>query len=267
MNRLVGGALAAAYLAAVAPAGAQELTEEQQVLATEFAYNNSLFVLYHEIGHLFVGELGLPVLGKEEDAADSLASVMLLLQDTDEAAQALIDAADGWYLTEYSGEADSWESADFYDEHSLSIQRSYQAVCLMVGADPETFGEVATEFEMDSDRQESCAFDYQQALNSWASLLEPHEGSDGAEIAMIYEETDEDYAPIAQFLLESGFLEGAAAWVSENYVLPRDVTFRAMQCGEENAYYSHDDAEITFCYELTPFFFSLLEQDMLSEEE
>lgn len=266
MRKFLSAAVAAACLGALTPATAQELTEEQQVLAMEFAYNNGLFVLYHEIGHLFVGELELPVLGKEEDAADSLASVMLLVQETDESAQALIDAADGWYLTEYSGEADSWESADFYDEHSLSIQRSYQVVCLMVGADAETFGEVADEYEMDSDRQESCAFDYQQALTSWASLLEPHEGRDGAAIAVVYEPADADYADIAQFLQDMAFLEGAAAWVTENYALPREVTFRAMQCGEENAYYSYDDAEIIFCYELTPFFFSLIEQDMLSEE-
>lgn len=60
-------------------------------------------------------------------------------------------------------------------------------------------------------------------------------------------------------------VEGAAAWVAANYALPREATFRAMQCGEENAYYSYDDAEITFCYELLPFFFSLIEQDMLSK--
>lgn len=266
MRRLFACALAVVWLGGVAPGAAQELTEEQQVLATEFAYNNSLFVLYHEIGHLFVGEFELPVLGKEEDAADSLASVMLLVQETDESSQALIDAADGWYLTEYSGDAETYESADFYDEHSLSIQRAYQVVCLMVGANPETFGEVASEFDMDSDRQESCAFDYQQAVTSWASLLEPHEGSDGAAVAIVYEPADEAYADIAQFLQGSEFLEGAAAWVTDNYALPRAVTFRAMQCGEENAYYSYDDAEITFCYELLPFFFSLLERNMLSEE-
>lgn len=266
MRKLLACALAVACLGGVTPATAQELTEEQQVLATEFAYNNGLFVLYHEIGHLFVGELDLPVLGKEEDAADSLASVMLLVQETDESSQALIDAADGWYLTEYSGDAETYESADFYDEHSLSIQRAYQVVCLMVGANPETFGEVADEFEMDSDRQESCAFDYQQAATSWASLLEPYEGSDGAAIAVVYEPADEDYADIAQFLQDAEFLEGAAAWVTGNYALPREVTFRATLCGEENAYYSFDDAEITFCYELLPFFFSLIEQNMLSEE-
>lgn len=266
MRRLCACALAVACLGTGVPTVAQELTEEQQVLATQFAYNNGLFVLYHEIGHLFVGEFGLPVLGKEEDAADSLASVMLLAQETEESSQALIDAADGWYLTEYSGDADSWESADFYDEHSLSIQRSFQAVCLMVGSDPETFGEVADEFEMDSERQESCAFDYEQAVTSWASLLEPYAGSDGAAIEVVYEPADEEYGGIAQFLQDSEFLEGAAAWVTANYALPREVTFRAMQCGEENAYYSYNDAEVTFCYELLPFFFSLLEQDMLAAE-
>ena len=54
----------------------QELTEDQQLIATEFALNNGLFVLQHEIGHLFVAEFELPVLGKEEDAADSLAALV-----------------------------------------------------------------------------------------------------------------------------------------------------------------------------------------------
>ena len=98
-GRLAAFAVAAAI---AAPAAAQELTEEQQAIAVEFALNNSIFVLQHEIGHLFVGEFNLPVLGKEEDAADSLASVMLLSQENETSDQALRDAADGWYLSEYS---------------------------------------------------------------------------------------------------------------------------------------------------------------------
>ncbi|HEY9010761.1 MAG TPA: DUF4344 domain-containing metallopeptidase [Devosia sp.] len=250
----------------VAPAAGQELTEEQQQQATEFAINNSIFVIQHEIGHLLIGEFGLPVLGKEEDAADSLATLQLLGAGTDEADQALIDSADGWYLSELDA-GEEYETSDFYDEHSLSIQRAYQVVCLAVGANPEAFADTATEYEIDADRQESCGFDYQTAATSWASLLEPHEKKEkaGGKISVVYEDGG-DYGDIAQLLKDVEFLEGAAAGVAENYALPRDLTFTAKLCGEENAYYSYDEGGITFCYELVGLFFRLIEEDMLATE-
>ena len=60
------------------PALAQELTEEQAAEAMEFAMHDAVFTLYHETGHLLVHELDLPVLGKEEDAADALAVILIL---------------------------------------------------------------------------------------------------------------------------------------------------------------------------------------------
>lgn len=265
MGRLGFLALGFAALASVVPAWAQELTEEQQLLATDFAINNSMFVMQHEIGHLFVAEFELPVLGKEEDAADSLATLLLLGENTDEAAQTLIDAADGWYLSELD-RGDTYETSDFYDEHSLDIQRAYQVVCLAVGADPDGFGELAQEYEIDADRQESCAFDHQQAADSWGGLLEPHygNGGSGGAIEAVYEPADADYADIEQMLKDIAFLEGAANSVTQNYVLPRDLTFRATMCGEENAFYSYDEAGITFCYEMVAYFFRLIETDLLA---
>ena len=43
--------------------------------AMAFAMHDAAFTMYHEVGHLLVGELGLPVLGKEEDAVDSWATI------------------------------------------------------------------------------------------------------------------------------------------------------------------------------------------------
>jgi hypothetical protein len=258
--------MAAAIL--VAPAAGQELTEEQQGLATEFAINNSIFVIQHEIGHLLIGEFGLPVLGKEEDAADSLATLQLLGAETDEADQALIDSADGWYLSELDA-GEEYETSDFYDEHSLSIQRAYQVVCLAVGANPEVFAETATEYEIDEERQESCGFDYSTAANSWSGVLEPHvraKGQKGGTIVVVYESGGKDYGDIEQLLKDIEFLENAATGVAENYALPRNLTFTAKLCDEENAYYSYDDAGVTFCYEMVALFFRLIEEDMLSSK-
>lgn len=267
MNTMTKALLLAVAALFTAPAVAQELTEEQQQTATEFAVNNSSFVIQHEIGHLLIGELGLPVLGKEEDAADSLATIMLLGADTDESDQALMDSADGWYLSEMDA-GDEFETADFYDEHSLSIQRAYQVVCMSVGAKPEVFAATAEEYEMDAERQESCAFDYETAANSWATLLEPHEGEgkSGGKVEISYEAGGDDYADIEQLLKDVQFLESAAASIGDSYVLPRDVTLKAALCDEENAYYSYEEAGITFCYEMVGLFFRLIEEDMLANK-
>ena len=53
-------------------------TPEQIRDGVEFAIGNVLFVLLHETGHALISDLEIPVLGREEDAADQLATVMAL---------------------------------------------------------------------------------------------------------------------------------------------------------------------------------------------
>jgi len=266
VNRL-GLALigAAMVVGAGAPSLAAELTKAQEAEAIRFAINNDIFTLQHEIGHLLVGEFELPVLGREEDAADSFASVSLIERQTDEADQVLIDSADGWDLSDAASDNPTYEDADFYDEHSLDIQRAYQTVCFMVGAAPDVFGEVADAYGIDADRQESCGDDYTQAATSWNGLLAPHlrAGGKGASITVRYEPADKTHAEAAKWLKEAKILETAASWVEATYALPRDLTFTAKLCDEENAFYSYDERGITFCYEMTQFLYDLDKQDLL----
>ena len=57
-------------------------SKQQRSEIIRFAANNSLFVLYHEMAHLLIDQLRLPVLGKEEDAADNVATWTLLNKRT-----------------------------------------------------------------------------------------------------------------------------------------------------------------------------------------
>ena len=61
-----------AVLAGAPVLAAERLTDRQVKQAEAFAANNSLFFIYHEVGHLLIDQLALPVLGKEEDAADNM---------------------------------------------------------------------------------------------------------------------------------------------------------------------------------------------------
>src|SRR4051812_6372549 len=62
---------------------AHQVTAEEREEADLFVLGNTVFILYHELGHALIDLLGLPVLGHEEDAADNLASIMMILEQAD----------------------------------------------------------------------------------------------------------------------------------------------------------------------------------------
>src|SRR5262249_29934071 len=105
--------------------------EQRRELAT-FVAANLLFALLHEMGHVAISDLGLPVLGREEDAADSFAVVMLLKRATGFSHRVLVEAAQGWSLTDLR-DRKLGKPASSSDEHALDRQRAQQIVCLMVG--------------------------------------------------------------------------------------------------------------------------------------
>lgn len=56
----------------------KRVPQEKIQSAVEFVAGNTLFVLLHEMGHALIADMELPVLGQEEDAADSFAIVTML---------------------------------------------------------------------------------------------------------------------------------------------------------------------------------------------
>lgn len=232
--------------------------EHQEELARRFVLNNGTFVLYHEIGHLLIGELDIPILGREEDAADNLATLLLLSAETVEADSALIDAADGWFLSHSVNAHLPYEDAEFFDVHSLDVQRAFQILCMMAGADQEIFGGVAKQFGLTQRRQRSCAHDFERTSASWNRVLEPHvnKGDIISEVNIVYDPSKENDGA-ASLLEESQFLEAAADGILKYYDLPRTMTMRGTDCGEENAFYDPDAGEVVFCYELANFYYDM----------
>lgn len=230
-------------------AAIKDLAEADREALLDFVAGNALFTLYHEAGHMLVSELELPVLGKEEDAADNFAAVSML-QFEDETVNHLLSAAmDGWFLLANKNEV---AEADFAGEHSLDIQRGYKVLCLMVGKDAKTFGDLAVELELEADRIESCAQDYADAEFAWAKILEPHQRADNdpdRKIKVVY-----GPAPVGMQLLTEDFktnelMELVAEELDAFYKLPEPVVFRAVRCGEENAFWHPQKREMHLCYE------------------
>ncbi len=238
---------------------------EQKDRTNEFVFNNSLFILYHEIGHLLISELDIPILGREENVADNFATLELLKIESDEANNILIDSADGWFLSSVDQNDDIVSNEAFYAEHALDVQRAYQIVCLMIGKNKEAFKQVAVKLEIDELRQESCYYDYILAQESWEKVLKPHKKNVPSDlnIRAFYDRGTGSIA-IRKLLQEGKLLENAINGVLREYNFPNKFNLRAKNCGEANAFYDGWVSELLFCYELAEYFEAIFNEDSLA---
>ncbi len=113
-----------------------------------FVIGNTLFAVYHELGHALIDLLNLPVIGREEDAADGFAAVMMIPGKPDLLRDELIIAvADGWRLLGEQAVAGGGPD-QLWGEHALDEQRHFSVVCWLVGSDQEGFFDLASESGM-----------------------------------------------------------------------------------------------------------------------
>lgn len=246
-------------------AQAQDLTKAQRAEIRRFAYNNSLFVLYHEVAHLLFHQLDLPILGREEDAADNMATWTLLNKRTPETDRVLADAAQGWILSGIAYDSGGDES-DYAANHSLDKQRAYQIVCLMVGMDENAFRPIANEYRMDRDRQDACYWDYDTVDRALQGLLGGRGNKNGGtEVVVTYHDAGGQLKAAADAFKSSGVFDQVAAELRDNYSLREPVQFNAKRCGEANAFYDPETVEVIFCYELMADYMELYQESMPDE--
>jgi putative metallopeptidase DUF4344 len=127
------------------------------------------FVLLHEISHALFHRLNVPILGREEDAADQLAAFMLLRAGEGIARRILTGAA--WmYLHDAAGRMP--DESDFSDVHGLDAQRFYNVLCMAHGSNPAAFQAMVDKGYLPKDRAESCAEEYRQVAYATRKLID-----------------------------------------------------------------------------------------------
>ncbi|MCF8483140.1 MAG: DUF4344 domain-containing metallopeptidase [Rhodospirillum sp.] len=244
---------------------AQDLSDEEVEEVHDFIMGNIVFILFHEFGHALISELSLPVLGREEDAVDALATVLLLPDDpSEETDQMVMDAMDGWFLSD-DYMVNEGEDPIMWDEHGLDLQRAYQVACLIYGSDPDGFSDLADSVELPEDRRETCLDDWDQAQSAWFGLLEPHildEGVRSKGIQVIHEPAAPGLEEAADFLRETELIEVMATEVLSRFDIPERITVATTSCGEPNAFWDAEEARITICYELADFYRELIIEDI-----
>jgi len=232
--------------------------KERQQLA-EFVAGNMLFVLLHELAHTTTTQMGLPILGKKEDAADAFAVTRLIKLGSGFSDRVLVAAGKGFFL---SGRRDekTGDSVPYYDEHGLDQQRGYDVVCLMVGTGQDKYKSLADETNLPKERQKTCAGDFNDASGSWDTVLKPHlraPDQPKTQIDVVYGEGKGPLESGARALRSLMLLETVADRISDAFVWPAPFTLEMQSCGFPNAQWVPDTHKLTLCYELAADFADL----------
>jgi Putative metallopeptidase len=230
----------------------KNLSEKERIDRVEFVTGNTLFILLHEMGHVHISEMNLPVLGREEDEADTFAAITMLKIGTSFSERVLADASQGWFLSERRNEQTGAKPL-YYDEHNLSPQRAYQIVCLMVGSDPAKFKSLADNAKMPESRQQSCKRDYDKASRSWDLVLKPYRRAPDqpeTKINVVYGDAQGNLEVFARSFRAVRILETVAERSASSYVWPAPFTMEMVSCSGPNASWDDETRTLKVCYQL-----------------
>jgi hypothetical protein len=237
----------------------KKMSQQEQQDLVEFVAGNMLFVGFHEMGHALVNELHVPVLGREEDAADSFATLAMLEEGTEFSINVLVQAARGWFLLDRR-DRKLGEMLSFYDEHGLDQQRAYAVVCLMVGSNDEDFRVLADWVQMPPARQKTCRNDYNAAKYAWETVLKSYlrpVDQAKSKIDVVYEPGSGSLDTYYRSFRAIKFLETLSEHTSDRYVLPRPIAIVIRGCGDSNAWWDTNTLKVTLCYEMADDFVDL----------
>ncbi|PWR21343.1 DUF4344 domain-containing metallopeptidase [Zavarzinia aquatilis] len=230
-----------------------------------FIQANVQWTVGHEIGHALIDQLQLPVFGREEDAADMLGALLLVLRrdaglqpDFRERLKAI---ADGWLL-EWLDDLKLDSSIPYWDQHSLDIQRLFTFTCLIFGSDPEHLRDLADTATLPVERALYCPDEYALAARSidWVSQ---HYGRPAGEMPapgagrfrVTYETGGASRVrDLIEIVQADPFVQEAADRLSERLRLPRDIGIVFTDCGNPDAFYNANTVEIVICYGLLEHF-------------
>jgi hypothetical protein len=141
--------------------------------ASAFSYEEAVVgalagFMLHEAGHAVFDMLNVPVMGREEDAADQMAA-FLALQFSKDVARLVIRG----FAYQWKSFPDLTEFRQFADEHGTASQRFYNTLCLAYGGDPQAFGEFVEQGWLPPGRAANCASEYQQVKEAFATTILP----------------------------------------------------------------------------------------------
>ncbi|GJD65700.1 DUF4344 domain-containing metallopeptidase [Methylobacterium frigidaeris] len=128
-------------------------------------------ILLHESSHALFDLLDVPILGREEDAADQIASLILLHLSPADARMVVMGS--GYYFATTARD-EPVDRGAFADVHGLSWQRFYNLTCMAYGSDERRFRTIVAKDVLPKERAEGCGQEYAQVAFAFRRLIGPH---------------------------------------------------------------------------------------------
>jgi hypothetical protein len=145
-----------------------------------------LFTVAHEFGHAVFDIYNLPVLGRQEDAADQFATHFLLHFGGDLAQRLIWGAAysyNGFIKNLKDKPKVTVPITAFASDHGAPEQRFFNLVCIAYGYDAKIFAAVVDKGYLPEPRAKVCEFEYSNLSYAITKLVGPHIDQDKAEKA------------------------------------------------------------------------------------
>jgi len=246
-----------------ADGGAGAAADRIDIDSDNFIEGSLYFVVYHELGHAMVSEFQLPVVGREEDAVDGLATKLLTPDDDEPTPDYLMGAIKSWFLF---GSLTKVNDIAWWDEHGTENQRAYRIACLLYGSNPAKFKDVADTVKLPEDRRGGCERDSKQNEESWDTLMdddtygaEDKVPADAATPEIVYQPT-EKFQEQQDYLKKLGLFDDIAKFMHDNYKFKPGIKLIANECGQVNAFWNPGDRTLTVCYEIVQAYQNLAKQ-------
>lgn len=127
----------------------------------------------HEVGHAVFDLWHVPVLGREEDAADFFSAYLMLKFNKEEARRLIMGTA--YQYREYIRKTKvTLPVVKFADEHAVPAQRFYNILCIAYGSNEAPFNDFVEKGYLPKDRASNCSDEYKQIAYAFDKLLSPH---------------------------------------------------------------------------------------------
>lgn len=143
-------------------------TQQQRYQATIDAL---LLTLLYEIGHVYILDRAIPILGYSENTVDNFVTI-LLLNDIDRGDQIAINSNHLFSIDTFNQSA--LKNNPFIQQHALNQQRYQRILCLVYGSNPARYQRLFDNYSIAhrQQQQQSCQDVFSTTHKGWLYYLD-----------------------------------------------------------------------------------------------
>jgi len=250
-------------LISVGGAHAGTLTSKQrEALEREYILANTEFTVLHEFGHAAFDVFDVPLFSREEEAADTVATVLMIMnygvEQNPKNIDRLLMVSAEWYQ-EWMVMDSKRPMQPYWDDHPLSIERFYNINCLALGANEKMLGLSLDTKLLPVERGWFCDKEFARAKKAveWLGRQHARDLQKGrrdrpSRLTIKYQEpyTPEKMA-VYKILRSSGLLERIVSKLDALIDWPVPITLSVEDCGGgTDAFYKSQVHTIFLCTDL-----------------